>query len=256
MTAADEVGIKLDELNAKVDEATSQLRDALQGAIDKIASEPLIPPPVKNYAIKEAESGWNQYIHIPPKKDPVVEALVRTISDYASLATAGPQYCEVDFAQAQAAIGPDALGPRDDDWTSSNTQLYRNAVYSLPTKLQGLQDAVRQFCQILRDLLADFNSFFIGVLVALIGAVVAVAGLIVAIVGLVLAIPSGGAGLVVAIVSLVIAIISAVVAIIAFITLPDLEASKQTAIDRLRQVAESVRNSPWPIGPTLAGEEW
>ena len=232
------------------------MHDALQGAVDKIFSHWYIPGWLKDRAESKAQEGYEECKKIQPRMDPATEWVIKQINDYNSVKTTGPQYCAVNFSAAAASVGTGALGPRGDDWDSGNTVNYRNAVQSLPTKLQNLQDAVEDICEILSDLEGDYESFFIGLLLAITSVALAIAGLVLAIIGLLLAIPSGGAGLVVAIISLVVAAVAAVVAVVAFATLTDIEASRATAAERLQGVATSVRNSPWPAKPALDSGGW
>ncbi|RMB61832.1 hypothetical protein [Tessaracoccus antarcticus] len=255
-STAEEIQTKIDEIYSNLTEANGKINDALQGAVDKIFGQWWIPGWLKDRAEEKAQEAWAKYQTIPPKLDPATEWILREINDYNAVKATGPQYCGVDFSVAAAAVGQGALGPRGDDWDSGNTQNYRNAVQSLPTKLQNLQDAVEDICEILSDLTGDYESYFLGVLVAVISLALAIAGLVAAIVGLVLAIPSGGGGLVVSIIGLVVAVLAAVVAVIAFATLTDIDASRATAAQRLDAAATSVRNSPWPVKPALDSGDW
>ncbi|GAB3815260.1 hypothetical protein GCM10028820_12400 [Tessaracoccus terricola] len=252
----EEIRNKIDEINRDLAEADRKIGPACQDALNKIFGQWWVPDWMKQKAEYKAQEAVREFITIQPKTDPTVELILREINDYTAVKNTGPQYCGVDFSTAESAVGQGSLGPRGDDWDSGNTQNYRNAIQSLPTKLQNLRDAIEDFCEILGDLKGDYDSYFVGVLVAVISLAIAIAGLVVAIVGLVLAIPSGGAGLVVAIVSLVIAVLGAVVAAIAFATLTDMDAARATAAERLRGIGTSVRNSPWPAKPAMDSGGW
>lgn len=252
----DEIENKFREIRRDLDEATRKIDGALQDAVDKIFSQWYVPDFLKDRALNKAQEASNEFRRIPPKVDPTVELILREINDYRAVSRTGPQYCAVDFQAAADSVAHDQLGPNGDDWESGNTENYRSAVHALPGKLQNLRDAVEDICEIMTDLKGDYDSYFTGVLVAVISLAIAIAGLVVAIVGLVLAIPSGGAGLVVAIVSLVVAVVGALVAAIAFATLTDMDAARATAAQRLRSAASSVRNSHWPLEPSMGSTGW
>ena len=254
--AAEEITTKIDEIYDDLAELNAKLHGALQGAVDKIFSHWYVPDWLKERAEDKAQEAYEECKKIQPKMDPAVEWAIKQINDYNSVRVTGPQYCAVDFSTAADAVGTGTLGPRGDDWTSGNTVNYRNAVQSLPTKLQNLRDAVEDICEILSDLKGDYESYFIGLLLAITSAALAIAGLVLAVIGLILSIPSGGAGLVVAIISVVVAAASAVVAGIAFAVLPDMGDSRATSAERLQGIATSVRNSPWPAKPALDSGDW
>lgn len=252
----EEIRTKIEEINRDLAEADRKIGPACQDALNKIFGQWWVPDWMKQKAENKAQEAVREFITIQPKTDPMVEWILREINDYTAVKNTGPQYCGVDFATAEYLVGQGSLGPRDDDWDSENTQYYRDRIQSLPTKLQNLRDAIEDFCEILGDLKGDYDSFFVGVLVALIGLALAIAGVVVAIIGLVLAIPSGGWGLVVSIVGLVFAVLSAGVAVAAFAFLTDMDAARATAADRLRGIATSVRNSPWPLKPAMDSGGW
>lgn len=251
-----EIATKLEEIQSDMAELNAKMNNALQSAVNKIFGQWYVPDWLKERAESKAQEAWRNYITFEPQVDPVVKAIVRDLADSDAVEQTAPQYCAVSFAAAAAAVGPGELGPTGDDWESGNTQNYRNAVQSLPTKLQNLKDAVEEVCNLLTDLKGDYDSYFIGLLLALISLALAVAGAVVAVVGLVLAIPSGGAGLVVAIIGLVIAVLALVPAVAAYFVLPDMDAARSTTASRLRDAAQSVRNSPWPAKPALDSADW
>lgn len=251
-----EIENKIEEIRQGMDEAVRDIDRVLQDAVNKIFGQWYIPGFLKDRAESKAQEASSEFRKIPPKVDPTVELIIREINDYNAVSQTGPQYCSVDFSAATSSVGHNQLGPTGDDWESGNTQIYRTTVHALPAKLQNLQDAVEEICEVMTDLKGDYDSYFTGVLVAIISLAIAVAGLVAAIIGLALAIPSGGAGLVVAIVSLVIAVLGAVVAAIAFATLTDMDAARATAAERLRSAATSVRSSQWPLEPSMDSGSW
>lgn len=252
----EEIRTKIEEINRNLAEADRKIGPACQDALNKIFGQPLVPDWMKQKAENKAQEAVREFNNIYPKIKPIVEWILRQINDYTAVKNTGPQYCGVDFSTAESAVGQGSLGPRDDDWDSENTQYYRDKIQSLPTKLQNLRDAIEDFCEILGDLKGDYDSFFLGVLVALISLEFAIAGVVLAVIGLVLAIPTEGAGLVVAIVSLVVAVLGFVAAGIAFFTLTNMDAARATAADRLRGIATSVRNSPWPAKLAMDSGGW
>lgn len=252
----EEIQSQIEEIYSNVAEVNSQLHAALQGAVDKISELWWLPGWLKEQVENKAQEAWREYQKVPPKLDPATERVLREISDYLCVKATGPQYCAVDFSAAAAALGPGALGPRGEDWDSGNTVNYRDAVHSLPTKLQNLQDAVEDICEILSDLKEDYDSYFVGVLMAVVGAALAVAGVVVAVIGLVSALPTAGGGLALVVIGVVVAVLSLIVAVGAFLALPDMNANRATAAQRLAAAATSVRNSSWPAKPALDSGDW
>ena len=252
----EEIRTKIEEINRDLAEADRKIGPACQDALNKIFGQWWVPDWMKQKAENKAQEAVREFNNIYPKMDPMVEWILREINDYTAVKNTGPQYCGVDFATAEYLVGQGSLGPRDDDWDSENTQYYRDRIQSLPTKLQNLRDAIEDFCEILGDLEGDYESHFVGVLVALISVAIALAGLVLAVVGLVFAAPSGGAGLVVAIVSVLVAVLGFGVAVSACFTLPKMDAARATAADRLRGIATSVRNSPWPAKLAMDSGGW
>ncbi|WP_297749023.1 hypothetical protein [uncultured Tessaracoccus sp.] len=252
----EEIRTKIEEINRNLAEADRKIGPACQDALNKIFGQPLVPDWMKQKAENKAQEAVREFSNILPKIVEMVEAILREINDYTAVKNTGPQYCGVDFATAESAVGQGSLGPRGDDWDSENTQYYRDKIQSLPTKLQNLRDAIEDFCEILGDLKGDYDSYFVGLLVAVISLEIAIAGVVLAVVGLVFAAPSGGAGLVVAIVSLLVAVLGFVAAGIACLTLPKMDAARATAADRLRGIATSVRNSPWPAKLAMDSGGW
>ena len=252
----EEIRTKIEEINRDLAEADRKIGPACQDALNKIFGQPLVPDWMKQKAENKAQEAVREFNNIYPKLVEMVEWILRQINDYTAVKNTGPQYCGVDFSTAEYLVGQGSLGPRDDDWDSGNTQYYRDKIQSLPTELQNLRDAIEDFCEILGDLEGDYDSFFLGVLVSLISLEIAIAGLVLAIVSLVLAIPTEGVSLVVAIVSLVVAVLGFVAAGIAFCTLTNMDAARATAADRLRGIATSVRNSPWPEEPAMDSGGW
>lgn len=251
-----EVETKIREIQNGINQAARDMGPALQSAVDKIFGEWYVPDFLKDRALRKAREASAEFNKVPPKVDPTVEIILREINDYRALSQTAPQYCSVSFDEAAASVAYDQLGPNGDDWQSGNTQAYRGAVHALPAKLQNLRDAVEEICDLLTDLKEDYDSFFTGLLVAVISLSLAIAGLLAAIAGLIAAIPSGGAGLVISIVGLVVAVLSLVVAAIAFATLPDMDQARATTAERLRNAATSVRNSRWPNKPAIGSGGW
>lgn len=255
-SSAEEIQTKIEEINEGMTEVNRQIHSALQGAVDKVFELWWVPGWLKEQVENKAQEAWGEFLKIAPKLNPGIERAFREITDYGYIKTTGPQYCAVDFSGATAALGPGSLGPRGDDWYSGNTENYRNAVHSLPTKLQNLQDAVEKICEIFSDLKEDYDSYFVGLLMAVIGVALAVAGLVVAVIGLVAALPTAGAGLALVVIGVVVAVVSLVVAAAAFFLLPDMDANRASAAQRLTGAATSVSNSEWPARPALDSGDW
>lgn len=251
-----EIATKIEEIQSEMAEINAKMYDALQGAVNKIFGQWYVPDFLKERAESKAQEAWQNYITFKPKVDPVVEWILREMNDAEAVEQTAPQYCSVNFEEAATAVGHGVLGPNGDDWESGNTQNYRNAVHNLPTKLQNLRDAVEEMCNLFTDLEGDYESFFIGLLLCVISFTLALVALGLAVAGLILAIPSGGAGLVVSIIGLVVAVIAVVPAVAAFFILPDMVAARATTASRIRDAAQSVRNSPWPLKPALDSADW
>lgn len=251
-----EIENKIREIRQGIDDAARDIDNALQWALDEIFGDWYVPDFVKQRAEAKAQEASREFRRIPPKTDPTVELILREINDYKAVSQTGPQYCSVDFGAAESSVGYDQLGPTGDDWESGNTQIYRTTVHALPTKLQNLRDAIEDICEIMTDLKGDYDSYFTGVLVAVIALALAIAGLVIAIAGLIAALGTGPVGVGIAIAGLVVAVLSAVVSVIAFATLTDMDAARATAAERLRSAATSVRNSQWPLEPSMDSGSW
>lgn len=254
MDTISELEKQIQEGRDAIAEADANLVPALDGAVRVINDQWWVPYHAKKYVADKANSCMSRY---PECRDPAVEAteiILRQIADSKAVTATAPQYCDIDFSAVSQAIGPDSLGPRAEDWTSDNTTNYRNAVYSMPTKLQNLIDAVEEICEIFTELDEDYQSYFTGLLVAVISAVVALVGLALAIVGVATA-WAAGSGIVLAVASLFVAIVGAVVSAVSFATLTDIEGSISDSESKLKDVATSVRAAVWPAQPAL-GAGW
>lgn len=231
-------------------EVDANLYPALDRAVSFINDQVLIPYSTKKYVADKANNCISRYPEVRDPSVEVAELIVRQIADSRAVSDTAPQYCDIDFSAVSQAIGSGSLGPRAEDWTSDNTTNYRNAVHSMPTKLQNLIDAVEEICEIFTELDEDYQSYFTGLLVAVISAVTAVVSLALAVASLV---ASAGASIVLSVAGVLVAIVGAIISVVSFATLTDIDSAISDSETKLKGVATSVRASVWPAQPAMGG---
>lgn len=258
---------KISEINTEIGTINSDMRSAIDGVLGLISGFPLpLPPGTYDRAREAGDDAWNKWQS--DVTDPAEEAaklIIRCINDYKSLSQTAPQYCQVEFDHAKDLLGGQTLGPQPDDWTSANTELYRQAVDGLPNKLENIRAGVEEICTILESLKQSYTDVSIDIVLQLGGLVLGLVGLAATVAGIVTAVvtaaPTVGVGFVVGLVLSVVGLVATVGGIgltVAgvMLTLDRFERSRETAVEDLRTATSNVQSQTWPRKPGMGADGW